>query len=547
MKKAITKINLIFEVSWEVCNKVGGIYTVLSSKSHALCGRYPDKLIFIGPLFDSQHQNSCFIEDDLTPQWAQGLVLPEGLTFKTGRWDVPGKPSVVLVDFKFLMGNLNGLYGEMWNEYGVDSLHAYGDYEESCAFSVASAMMIGALYKKNHPRNAIALFNEWTTGMGLLYLKKHFPKIATLFTTHATSIGRSICGNNKPLYGYFKCYNGDQMAQELNMQSKHSLEKAAAHNANCFTAVSELTAAEAEQLLEIRPKVVTPNGFEKEISGSAKERSAHRASSRKKILNIAGCLLDRELPSDTFIVAISGRNEYRNKGLDVYLDVVNRMRERNEGKNLLFLVLVPAWVKEPRNDLHEKLIDNRVEIVGNRILTHWLNNPQDDSILRRIEELSFNNKDENINVIYLPSYLDGKDGILDIQYYDFLPALDLTVFPSYYEPWGYTPLESIAFGVPTVTTSLSGFGQWIKSQFAGSDFKSTGVAVVERDDFNYQQVVDTIAGIISKMLDWPASTIQKLRRNAVKTADSAQWELFIEHYIDAYQTAIENNKESEYK
>lgn len=539
MRKVIATINLIFEVSWEVCNKVGGIYTVLSSKSNALCDRYPDKVIFIGPLLDTPQQKIYFSEDKKVPSIFNDINLPMGLTYKTGSWNIPGNPTVVLVDFKPLIGNLNSFYGDMWERYGVDSLHAYGDYEESCAFAIAASMFIGAVCdkEKKSTSQTVALFNEWTTGMGLLWLKTNYPNVATLFTTHATSIGRSICGNNKPLYGYFEGYNGDQMAGELNMQSKHSLEKQAAWNADCFTAVSELTAREAGQLLEIRPAVVTPNGFEKKIAGTPAQRGRNRSKSREKILDIASKLLHKKLPESTFIVGISGRNEYRNKGLDVFLDVVDSLRSVQNDKNLLFLIMVPAWVKEPRADLKE----GRPE--GNRLLTHWLNNQESDAILCRMEQLNLNDDAEaNVNAIYLPCYLDGQDGILNIDYYTFLPALDLTVFPSYYEPWGYTPLESIAFGVPTVTTSLSGFGQWVEHEFPQQDIDSTGVAVIERDDFNYHGVVAKISGLVARLSKMPSSSIQKVRRNAFKTASRAEWDLFIDYYVEAYNKALETNK-----
>ena len=233
-------IDLLFETSWEVCNKIGGIYTVLSTKARQLKSLLGDRLIFIGPDLRSD-ENSYFKErKTLLASAASKLALPHGLKIRVGRWDIPGPPVVVLVDFNSIYPLLDKIYGDMWNQYKVDSLHAYGDYNESCAFAVASAMVVQALtiHLKKNPSKVVAHFDEWTTGMGLLYVKSHMPEAATVFTTHATSIGRSICGNGKDLYEYFEGYDGDQMARELNMESKHSLEKAAAHNADCFTTVS---------------------------------------------------------------------------------------------------------------------------------------------------------------------------------------------------------------------------------------------------------------------------------------------------------------------
>ena len=213
-------------------------------------------------------------------------MLPEGLDVRAGRWDIPGKPLAILVKFNGLYATKDEEYARMWDLYQVDSLHAYGDYDEGCAFARAAAILIEAFVKasKVDPSKVIAHFDEWTTAMGLLKIKAEMPQIATVFTTHATSIGRSICGNGKPLYDHLEAYNGDQMAAELNMQSKHSLEKAAALNADCFTTVSDVTAREAEVLLDKKPDVVTPNGFELNFVPAKTRYTAARKAARKSLL-----------------------------------------------------------------------------------------------------------------------------------------------------------------------------------------------------------------------------------------------------------------------
>lgn len=314
---------LLFETSWEVCNKIGGIYTVLSTKARVLKEQFGDNLIFIGPdVWTDDNPSPYFIERKTLLKSCRNLSLPYGISIRAGRWDIPGQPIVVLVKFEGVYSILNDVYGEMWKMFGVDSLHNYGDYPEGCAFGVATAIVMKALaaHLGADSKNVLAHFNEWTTGMGLLWLRKIMPDAASLFTTHATSIGRSICGNGKNLYEYFKGYNGDQMAAELNMEAKHSVEKAAAWNADCFTAVSTLTADECAQLLDKRPDVVTPNGFEPDFVPAPAKYAKLREAGRKRLLSIAEKMTGREWSKDTLIVATSGRNEYRNKGLDVYLD-----------------------------------------------------------------------------------------------------------------------------------------------------------------------------------------------------------------------------------
>lgn len=349
----------IFEVSWEVCNKVGGIYTVLSTKARTLQKLYKDRIIFIGPDIWGDKPCPYFIRSKtLLKDWHKQASLPQNMKVKIGRWDIPGRPIVILVDFKSLYPYKNDLYGEMWNRYGVNSLPAYGDYDESCIFSYASAVVIESFYKfiQGEKFKVVAHFDEWTTGMGLLHVKYTLPQIATLFTTHATSIGRSIAGNGKPLYDYLAGYNGDQMAEELNMVSKHSLEKSAAHEADCFTTVSDITAKECSQLLERTPDIVTPNGFERDFVPAEESYSTKRNLSRKRLCDIVEALTGERPKKNAFLIATSGRYEYKNKGIDLFIDAVKRVSKSPDlEREIVAFILVPAWVEGPRIDLQNRL------------------------------------------------------------------------------------------------------------------------------------------------------------------------------------------------
>lgn len=536
---------LLFETSWEVCNKIGGIYTVLSTKAQTLQRAFKDRVIFIGPDVWTEDNPSPYFKEtpSLLKQWRSKAQLPEGVSVRVGRWDIPGRPVVVLVKFDGMYAMKDEFYGNMWEQYGVDSLHAYGDYDEGCAFAHAAGVVIESICRHNglDSKNYIAHFDEWTTGMGLLYLKWRLPQVATIFTTHATSIGRSICGNNKPLYGYLSGYDGDQMARELNMEAKHSLEKAAALQADCFTTVSRITAIECGQLLGRQPDVVTPNGFEQNFVPATKTKLAlAREAARRRIFDVVSALTGQDMDDDTFIVATSGRNEYRNKGIDLFLDAVNRLGEIDPQRRVLALILVPAWVKEARADLKEAMSAPYRNALNEPIITHWLNNQDSDSIICRIRSLGFENGSASrVMVVYVPCYLNGGDGVVDMSYYDVIPGLDATVFPSYYEPWGYTPLESVAFGVPTVTTTLSGFGQWILSQYENG-FESCGVMVIDRGDFNYDQVKEDIAVSLRGLTEEGAKALSGIQRAAMSTAKDASWTNFIKDYYEAFDVALGN-------
>lgn len=553
MDNCISEFDLLLETSWEVCNKIGGIYTVLSTKAATLQKNYKDKTIFIGPdVWSEDNPSPYFIENrTLLKKWLLEANLPEGVDVRVGRWNIPGKPIVILVRFDGMYAVKDKFYGRMWELFGVDSLHAYGDYDEACAFSHAAGIVAESLFNYHLAHKLVAdhdnpklisHYDEWTTGMGLLYIKANCPEVATIFTTHATSIGRSICGNGKPLYDQLPNYNGDQMARELNMEAKHSLEKAAATQADCFTTVSEVTARECEQLLDRRPDVVTPNGFENNFVPSTAKFKTARAAARQKMLEVAAALTGNDYPDNTFIIATSGRCEYRNKGIDLFLDSMRHLADKELPEKILAFVMVPAWVDKGRRDLADALDISAKQRLTEPVITHTLHNSDSDAIICRIRQIGFgNNANDSVSVIYVPCYLNGNDGIFNMTYYGLMAGFDATVFPSYYEPWGYTPLESVAWGVPTVTTSLSGFGQWVLDSFDNS-FGACGVRVETRTDSNYDSVRDHIAEDIHSLAKASKTERTAISKAAKATAAAAAWSNFISYYITAFDIALRNAK-----
>jgi len=311
-------------------------------------------------------------------------------------------------------------------------------------FSYAAALVVESYYRyfKLDTQKVIYHANEWMTGLGLLYLQHSVPRIASIFTTHATSIGRSIAGNNKPLYDYLFAYNGDQMACELNMQSKHSIEKQTAKFVDCFTTVSDITANECKELLDKPVDVVLPNGFENNFVPKGATFTKKRKAARKRLLKVANALMGTNLDDDTLIVSTSGRYEFRNKGIDVYIEAMNRLlRDRDLKKNVVAFIEVPGWVGDPRKDLKERLesgeqFDTPLEVP---MITHWLHNMSHDNVLGMLKYYNmWNHKDDKVKLIFLPCYLTGDDGIFNMTYYDLVLGNDLCIYPSYYEPWGYS-------------------------------------------------------------------------------------------------------------
>lgn len=552
MRKEMFSPDYIFESSWEVCNKVGGIYTVLSTRAKTLQKMINDRVFFIGPDVWQGKTNAYFIEDvKLFSEWRE-KALSQGLKMRIGRWNIPGSPIAILVDFAPYYEIKNEIFSWLWEHYQVDSLHGYGDYDEASMFSYASALVVESFYNYYSLTNKQVIYqgNEWMTGLGLLYINNKLPRVATIFTTHATSIGRSIAGNNKPLYDYLFAYNGDQMACELNMQSKHSIEKQTAKYVDCFTTVSDITANECKELLDKPVDVVLPNGFDNSFVPKGAQFTQKRKIARKRLLDVANALLGTSLDDDTLIVSTSGRYEFRNKGVDVYIEAMNRLlRDTSLEKNVVAFIDVPGWVGEFRQDLIERLnsgkqYDTPLEVP---MLTHWLHEMSHDNVLDMLKYLDMQNrKEDKVKLIFLPCYLTGEDGIMNMPYYDLVLGNDLCIYPSYYEPWGYTPLESIAFKVPCITTDLAGFGLWANTEKGGVSEITDGVKVIHRTDYNYSEVADQIKETVSLYSRYTKKEVDNARSNAEKLSKKALWSNFIKYYYEAYDIALNkaNNRKN---
>ena len=481
----------IFETSWEVCNRVGGIYAVLSTKAASMQAEHKDKVIFFGP--DLGAQSDRFFRED------RRLLRGKLTGVRIGRWQVPGTPIAVLLPFEQLRARKNDIYAWAWERFGVQSHAAYGDYDDSSLFGYAAGQVMEQLYNALGKPATVVHANEWQTAFTLFYVRAHMPEAGTVFTTHATGIGRSIAGNGKPLYDFFHGYDGDQMAAELNMVSKHSAEKQAAHCCHCFTTVSDLTARECLQLLGRKPDIVTPNGFEGSFVPQGAALTAARSKARKALISFAEQQTGRTIGADALLTAISGRLEWKNKGIDVFIDAMQQLPARlNSGDSPVVAFVMIPYLEKPAVCM------------------------------------------QGVSIVFMPWYLPSElpSPVQDMSYFDLLPGLDLTVFPSYYEPWGYTPLESVAFHVPTVTTSLAGFGVWAEQQK-----QHEAVTVIHRTDRNGAEVVSRVADCVADFLHKPAAEREALRRQAAALAAKAAWKHFFRHYRDAYALALKKAAE----
>ena len=527
----------LFEVSWEVCNKIGGIHTVIATKALNLSKELQNKHILVGPdVWRETGSNPEFIEEpNLLRVW-RVKAHEEGLRIRVGRWNVSGKPVVILVDFSSYISRKDEIFSKFWEAYKLDSLSGQWDYIESALFGYATGKVIESFVKFNTAPHmkVVAQFHEWMTGSGVLYLKSTPLPVATVFTTHATVLGRSLAGNGFPLYDNMKQYNPEEKALEFNIQAKHSLEKCAAVQADVFTTVSDITALECEYFLGRKPDFVTPNGFENSFVPKEELVKQSYDNAHNKMREVAILMTGFSVSENAAMIAISGRYEYKNKGIDIYLDALAELnRSTNLSKEIIAWIFVPAGHNGPDKELLNKKTNGGDYKTA---VSHLLSDPEWDPILKKINELHlFNKESDKVKVLFVPSYLNGSDGIFDMTYYELLCGLDLTIFPSYYEPWGYTPLESLAFGVPTVTTTLTGFGLWVKEH---TKEDNQAIAILKRDDSNYSDVVIGAASKTQSIISLSHDKMEKLRNSARDMAKIALWDNLIDYYKRAYSMAI---------
>ena len=535
MSKAV-----FFEISWEVCNMVGGIHTVLASRVPEVQQRHgEDGYITIGPdVPRTEGVAPEFRPDIWDPELAESLKDHE-VSVLMGRWLVPGEPRCLLVNQSRLYERKDEILGRYWEDYGLDSLFGAWDYYDPVLFAHGAGMVIEHIRDRfllPARQRAIVQAHEWMSAGAILHLKTAAPEIGTVFTTHATMLGRSLAGRRADpnFYKSLADVEPEVAAKELNVSSKHSMETVAAREADVFTTVSEITALECKYLLGRSPDVILPNGF-----GAKPVAPELRQRAREELFKLAelttGDTYDRD---KTLIFALAGRYEYINKGVDVYLDAATALAqdlESRDGKRVIVYAMLPAGHAEPKRQLWDRA--HGASAGAPLRCTHDLVDEANDPITNRLNALGLNNNPgARVHVVHVPIYLDGTDPLIRQKYWDLLPGADLGVFPSFYEPWGYTPLEAVAFGVPAITTDRAGFGRWVAAQ---GDGNRTGVRVLKREGVLTSDVTKALQDAMLEFIDLAQADRDSLGEACLRTAALTDWSHFMEHYEEAHRRALE--------
>ena len=597
-----TKAIYLLEVSWEVCNKIGGIYTVIKSKASNIIDYYKENYFLIGPYF-ADKALGVFLEEappeQLNPLFKS--LQKEGIIVRTGKWLIEGEPSVFLIDFNSIRHKANDIKKELWESFKIDSLRGAADYDEPIVFSYAAYRLIKGLSEIFNEK-IVVQSHEWLTGAALLLLKRDNAKVGTVFTTHATVLGRALAANNVDLYYKDKSGKCNLELMDLNkisydyyIEAKHQVEKASAQNSDIFTTVSEITGLEAYYTLGRKPDVILPNGLFMDKFPTFEEASIKHRINRWQIQKF---IMSYFFPYYTFdlgntlIYFLAGRYEFRDKGIDVFikaLDKLNvRLKKEKSSKTIVAFIWVPTSIRgikpelltnkanfddlmdlfgEEEEESNKKIVINLLSKIkikeenifgeefleeSKRILmrfrakgapplsTHDLME-QNDVIMKTLLECGLvNHDDDRVKIIFYPIYLTGADGLLNLTYDQSMNGAHLGVFPSSYEPWGYTPLEAGALGVSSVTTDLAGFGRYVRGKASSEQYP--GIFVLKREGRTDQEIIDDLSNFMYYFASLSKHDRVKNKLEAKRLAGLADWKILIENYIIAHNKAAEKIK-----
>lgn len=589
------KADYLFEVSWEVCNKVGGIYTVVKSKAYLMKEFYKNYFL-IGPYFEDKAKVE--LEQKEAPaelKHAFEKLSHEGIKCYYGSWTIDGNPNVILVDFKVLMDKKNNIKKELWELYGIDSYNSRWDFEEPMMWSWAVGKLICALEEQLPEKKVVGHFHEWLSGFAIMYLKKCNSHVKTVFTTHATMLGRSMAGSGEDLYSLLDQINPEEKAYQYGVQDKFLTERASANTADVFTTVSEITSIEAEKILGRKPDVILANGLTIRNFPTIEETSMKHLLTREKIRDFLTSFFFPYYPmklEHNLIFFIVGRFEHKNKGLDVLISAIaklnEKLKEENSDRTISLFIWVPMDTRGVKMEVLEnknfyshiknyvqlnsqiilkKLVDDllankdlKIENIfdgqfmkelkkdmfvfhreGNPpVSTHDLVDEHNNAVLKALKQAGLDNKqDDKVKVILQPVYLTGNDGLLNLSYYEAISGSHLGLFPSYYEPWGYTPLETAALGVASLTTDLAGFGRFIDTKIKDKKDKMRGIYVLKRFERSETEVVNDLFKIMLNFSNLSHEDRVKNKLVAKNLATEADWENFIPNYVEAHNKALD--------
>ncbi|MFP4146047.1 MAG: glycosyltransferase [Phycisphaeraceae bacterium] len=585
---------LLLECAWEVCNKVGGIYTVLRSKVPSMMSRWGNRYCLIGPY----EPGSAQIEFEPAPLvGAIGQVVKQmremGFGAHYGRWLVTGRPHVVLLDYRDVFKHLHEVKYRLWSEHNIPT----GDdglLSNIVAFGELTRLFLSLLGQKEAPRRKlVAHFHEWMAGVSVPLLRKENWPGSIVFTTHATLLGRYLAMNDPQFYDHLPFYDAHAEARHFNVESQHKIESAAAHGCHVFTTVSDVTADECRHLLGRQPELLLPNGLNIQRFAALHEFQNLHAHYKEQLHEFT---IGHFFPSyhfdldNTLYFYTSGRYEYRNKGMDLTVEALARLNHRLQQAGspvtVVFFIITKAPIRsinvgalQSRAMLREfrAIADSMRDQVGERlfrsatagsvpdlnalideywrlrlrramytwksdlpplIVTHDLVDDAGDAVLNQLRTAQlFNHAHDPVKVVYHPDFISATNPLFGIDYDQFVRGCHLGVFPSYYEPWGYTPLESIALGVPAITSDLAGFGSYLRQ--LRPDHEEKGIYIVDRRYHSFDHAANELADRMFRFCQLTRRDRISLRNSVESFSEHFDWHNLGRRYHEAHELALD--------
>ena len=599
---------LLFEVGWEVCWQLGGIYTVLRTKARAMLDRWGERYALVGP-YNPATANTEFDETPPDGIWRDVLdrARRNGVVARHGRWLVPGRPRTILLDHRARFGRLHEDKFLLFADHGIATDAGDGEVNEVVAFGFACADFLAAATEVNGPANRVTLahFHEWMAGVALPRLAHRRVPVQSVFTTHATLLGRYLAGDDGNFYDHLPYYDADREADRYAIGPRHRIEKAAAHSANVFTTVSEITGREARHLLGRDADEIVPNGLDVRRFEAPHEFHHLHNDYKQEIHNFVVGHFFPSQPFDldrTLYLFTSGRYEYKNKGIDLFIEGLYRLNQRlrwardvdgEEVPTVVAFIITRAPVRSVNvetlanqaqldelrrtcDELKEQiggrlfreaarghmvgrgdLIDEDAEIKLKRainaarvsrypsIVTHDLIDDAGDPVLRHLRHRGLINRpDDPVKVVFHPQFVTSTSPLISLDYDQFVRGCHMGVFPSYYEPWGYTPMESMAMGLPSITTDLAGFGGYVRT-LPELDFQPPpyvphvpGVLVLDRGTKGFADSVERLAGHVHDFTRLTRRQRIEMRNRVERLSARFDWSVLAAHYHAAHDRAL---------
>lgn len=601
MNVASVSESFLVEAAWEVCNQVGGIYTVIRSKVPSISEKWNGNYLLLGPYF--HHKASAEFESiqDIDPSDSVGKVVlrmrDQGYDVQYGYWLVSGKPRVVLLNPFSVYPRLGEIKYLLWADHDISTPDGDDLLNQVVAFGfLAKTFLMELENEKTLKKQVIAHFHEWMVGTIIPDLRKANSTISTVFTTHATLLGRYLAMNDSEFYEHLPFYDWSKEAKNFNIEAAVKIERAAAHGAHVFSTVSDVTAKECSGLLGREPDLILPNGLNIERFTALHEFQNLHLQYKEQIHEFVMGHFFQSYSWDldkTLYFFTSGRYEYKNKGYDLTLEALARLNWKMKEAGLDTTVVMFFVTKQPFSTINPKVLQSRAVMeeiretceaiekqVGNRlfcaaaestdgklpnlndfvddywklrlrrtlltwksqelpiVVTHNLYNDDKDEILNFLRTANLvNNAHDRVKVVYHPDFISPTNPLFGMEYGQFVRGCHLGVFPSYYEPWGYTPLESMASGVPAVTSDLSGFGDYVLDNI--EDPHDHGCYVVNRRDRGFHEAADQLANMMFEFTKMSRRDRIHQRNLVESSSEHFDWQNLTTYYDKAYELAIQ--------